>query len=517
MIARLSVKINRAGPIQLNDASEGPPPGLQRRRGSLDDFRDGPVALFLADRSAFEVGGAGGMPPDESQEVVFSGCRLQHIADYRGALQRWFAALRIGGYLIVAVPHAFLADRRLSLPSHRDPSQLRLYTPALLLAEVEEALPPNTYRVRWLGDDDRGYDYARATGAAPTGGQELLVVIERIAPPAWSLCEAPPAKSAPDFRFEPDRTRVEVTRLLPRRKILILKLDHIGDFIMGLPALERARATFADAEITLVVGSWNFEMASGLALADHVLSFDVFPRNSSEEKVDLLGKTALFEQLVTAEYDLAIDLRNDRDTRFLLQSVRAPLRAGVGTPAQFPFLDIFLPVDFNRNDVEASRMDEIPPRAFASQVYTERTAYRISCAREHALSDNAIVWGPYFPLQAGRYIFEPYLEVDAPGDGLLSLDVALDTRGLPETLTIIPRSEPLRLPFVVAKSGSLFEFRIAAVADAPAAGFTFFGGRLIRAGAGSVLHQSEYLELLIELVAMRLDRRGVLTAAEPPP
>jgi hypothetical protein len=501
----------------LNDLPKNCLPGA-RRRGSLEDFRDGPLESFLAGRPIFEVGGnLHGMPPDETQQVVFAGCRLQAIADYRGALQAWFKAVRVGGCLVIAVPHAFLADRQLSLPAEHDPAQMRLYTPASLLSEIEEALVPNSYRVRWLGDDDSGYDYGSGRDPKPVGAREVLLAIERIALPAWPLCDPPPTRTRPDFSFEPERTRVEVTTLRSRRRILILKLDHIGDFIMGLPALERARTTFADAEITLVVGSWNVEMANGLAIADRVLSFDAFPRNSSEEKVDVVGKTALFEQLMTDEYDLAIDLRNDLDTRFLLQSVRAPLRAAVGTPAQFPFLDIFLPVDFNRNDVEAARSEELPARAFASQDYAVRSEFRIFCKKEKARRDGALIWGPYIPLRSGRYIFEPYLELDPAGDGLLSLDIALNMHGLAETTTIMPRPEPVRLTFSATGEGSLFEFRIWAIADTPAIDFSFFGGRLIRAGAASVLHQSEYLELLIELIAMRLDRRGVLTEAGQQP
>jgi hypothetical protein len=41
--------------------------------------------------------------------------------------------------------------------------------------------------------------------------------------------------------------------------------------------------------------------------------------------------------------------------------------------------------------------------------------------------------------------------------------------------------------------------------------FSYFGGRLIREGAASVLHQSEYLALLIDLIIMRVDRLGLLS------
>lgn len=377
------------------------------------------------------------------------------------------------------------------------------------MAEIEEALVPNSYRVRWLGDDDTDYDYQLGRDDEPVGGRDILLAIERIAPPAWGLLDEPKAKAlGPDFSAEPERTRIEFAALKPRRKVLILKLDHLGDFIMAIPALEKARAVFADAEITLAVGSWNLDMARELAIADRVLSFDVFPRNSSEEKVDVPGKTALFEQLITQEYDLAIDFRNDHDTRFLLKSVRADVKAGLGTKAEFPFLDIFLPIDFNRNEPETAREDLIKHDRFSSHRDTVRGDFRISCTKEAAGRDSAIVWGPYFELRPGRYLFEPHLELDPLGDGLLSLDIALDQKRV--TQTTVPAPERIRLPFFVEKPRTSFEFRIWAIDGTPAVDFSFFGGRLIRLGASSVLHQSEYLQLLVELISLRMDRFGVL-------
>jgi hypothetical protein len=485
----------------------------RRKGGALDDHRNGLIGTFLTDGPVFEVAGpAFGdaiMPPGESQAVVFAGHWLQQVADYRGALQSWFRAVRVGGHLVVVVPHAFLYERRLALPTRWDSVQRRLYTPGSLLGEIEEALIPNTYRVRFLGDDDAGYDYELDRVVEPVGGCDVVIVVERIAPPAWALTDRPKAKaSTPAFAFEPARTRVEFVALKPRRKILILKLDHLGDFIMGIPALEKARSSFADAELTLVVGSWNVEMARALGIADHVLSFDVFPVNSSEETVDVPGKTALFQRLLTDDYDLVIDLRTDPDTRFLLNTVRADLKAGIGTRAQFPFLDIFLPVDFTRNQVEAAREDEISHQRFSSQRDTIRRDFRIFCAKEKVRRDSAIVWGPYFALRPGRYIFEPYIELDPSADGLLSYDIALDGKWV--TFTMAPTPEPIRLPFSVEKSGALFEFRIWAVDGATPINFSFYGGRLIREGGFSVLHQSEYLLLLIELVKLRLERFGVL-------
>src|SRR5262252_3266228 len=54
------------------------------------------------------------------------------------------------------------------------------------------------------------------------------------------------------------------------RRLLVLKLDHYGDFVIGLPALKRLREGFASDHITLVCGSWNVEFARRVDVADEV-------------------------------------------------------------------------------------------------------------------------------------------------------------------------------------------------------------------------------------------------------
>ena len=130
----------------------------------VDPDRDGKVLPF----------------PDESQDAVCSDRLLQHIADYRGAIAEWFRVLRVGGFLIITVPHQFLFERKISLPSRFDASHQRFYTAASLLLEIEEALDPLSYRVRFLEDNDAGFDYTKPHKHAPSSGCEVVVVLEEI-------------------------------------------------------------------------------------------------------------------------------------------------------------------------------------------------------------------------------------------------------------------------------------------------------------------------------------------------
>ncbi len=483
---------------------------------SLEPYRTGPLAPYLDGASILEVDGAflSGdiLTGDGARTSVFSAYRLQDIADYRGAIQGWFRQVGVGGHLIIVVPHAFLYERQNVLPSRWNPNQRRLYTPGSLMQEIEEALAPNTYRLRHLGDDDTDYDYADTTGGHPAGRHEVAAVLERIEPPLWTLSErAAPDRPEPDYAFAALHTRIEARRTTPSQRILLLKLDHLGDFIMGVPALEKARAAFPDAEITLVVGSWNEGMARDLGLFDHVLAFDGFPRNSSEETDDVRGKVSEFEQRVTGDYDLAIDLRTDHDTRVLLQSARARIKAGLGSKTQFDFLDIFLPIDATRSSEHAWEMP-IPAKDFSAQAYCDHTRFRILCPHATVDADRgATIWGPYRHLAAGRYIFEPYLDIDPTQPGLVSYDVALDAERQFERTISNTHAKIEPIGFSNLRNDARFEFRLWCVPGEPLPPITFYGGRLIRQGGSSVLHQSEYLSLLVELVSMRVSQSGMLT------
>ena len=124
--------------------------------------------------------------PDLSQDALFVSHCLEHIEDYRASLSDWYRVLKIGGYLLIFVPHKYLYERRATPPSALNPDHKRFYTPASLLAEVEDSLPVNGFRVRHLADNDYGYDYEHPVGRHPRGCYEIELVLEKIAAPAYS-------------------------------------------------------------------------------------------------------------------------------------------------------------------------------------------------------------------------------------------------------------------------------------------------------------------------------------------
>ena len=125
--------------------------------------------------------------PDESQDAVFSSHCLEHVDDARATISEWFRVLKTDGFLVICVPHQHLYERKSNPPSRWNPDHRRFYTPATLLIDIEDALKPNTYRLRHLADNDVNYNYSIPPDQHPAGCYEIELVIQKIRQPSWHL------------------------------------------------------------------------------------------------------------------------------------------------------------------------------------------------------------------------------------------------------------------------------------------------------------------------------------------
>ncbi len=128
------------------------------------------------------------------------------------------------------------------------------------------------------------------------------------------------------------------------RRILAVKLDHIGDFLTALPALRALRRGFPHARIDLLAPQASAELARRQDLIDDVAVFDFFHVRSGEgrKRVDEAEFEALRSRLAPAGYDMAIDLRMQPETRVVLPYTGARFLVGYDYQDRFPFLDVAL-------------------------------------------------------------------------------------------------------------------------------------------------------------------------------
>ena len=121
-----------------------------------------------------------------SQDAIYSSHCLEHMNNVQDVLLEWLRVLRIGGFMVITVPHQYLYERKVNLPS-KQPEHVRFFSPSTLLDLIEKSLEPNTYRVRHMADNDLGYRYDLPTSTHPCGCYEIELVLEKIIPPIWKL------------------------------------------------------------------------------------------------------------------------------------------------------------------------------------------------------------------------------------------------------------------------------------------------------------------------------------------
>jgi ADP-heptose:LPS heptosyltransferase len=339
------------------------------------------------------------------------------------------------------------------------------------------------------------------------------------------------AASPPDFPVPPLRTGNYSAEIVagPRgpvavhqfafekpggRRLLILKLDHFGDFLIGLPALKRLRQAFPTDHVTLVCGSWNAELARRLGVADEVRTYDFFPENGALWTGQPFEGLARFHEVCSGGFDIAIDLRVDEDTRFLLEHVNAATRCGIGLLARYPFLDIVLPPQFERRENEG-RWISIEPDRFESCM-PKRTPFFHE--NDFSVTNTHLVFGPYILLPQGRFRAHFGLRLLTALPRLSRVRLVIDaTRNAGDEIVAAGRvswshsGEPRGavLDFANDDPGALYEFRIHARGRPIRSRLRFFGVRIELIGESnarfkrSELHIGEQLSLLVDLIEQR--------------
>jgi ADP-heptose:LPS heptosyltransferase len=131
------------------------------------------------------------------------------------------------------------------------------------------------------------------------------------------------------------------------RRILVLKLDHIGDCITALLALRLLKSHHPTASIAILAASAGLPIWHSEPVVDDVIEFNFFHTRSGLGKVNVTEtqQRELSELLFTRNFDLAIDLRKQPDTRHILQWTGARILAGFDHQGRFPWLDIALEWD----------------------------------------------------------------------------------------------------------------------------------------------------------------------------
>lgn len=168
------------------------------------------------------------------------------------------------------------------------------------------------------------------------------------APAPASPLPAPPlpASPAPEATFAPGLWCGPLARLAelgPAPSLLVMKLDHVGDFVTALPAMRRLREAFPTSRMTLLCAPFLGDFATAAGLFDAVEGFAHYPaRGHPPAAVSAEALAALAARDLPAA-DIAIDLRHADDARGLLAALPVRFRVGFAGLGTRHDLDLALP------------------------------------------------------------------------------------------------------------------------------------------------------------------------------
>jgi ADP-heptose:LPS heptosyltransferase len=134
-------------------------------------------------------------------------------------------------------------------------------------------------------------------------------------------------------------------QLIERPKILLLKLDHIGDIVLALPALRAIRCQWPLAEITLVSGPWGKDILEPEGVVDVFVDSLILDRKYFSKREFRSIHNKFSKDMAKNKYDLALDLRVFGDTAHLLKQVTASLKVYTRTETSMFLKDfgVFIP------------------------------------------------------------------------------------------------------------------------------------------------------------------------------
>ena len=113
------------------------------------------------------------------------------------------------------------------------------------------------------------------------------------------------------------------------KRILVIKLDHVGDVLLATPVFDNLRQAYPNAELHALVGAWSRVVLENQPAVDEVIEYNSpFFCRPGEQPTRLLEAVQLYRRLRREKYELVVELRGDwRIVCFALLRV-APTQIG---------------------------------------------------------------------------------------------------------------------------------------------------------------------------------------------
>lgn len=211
-----------------------------------------------------------------------------------------------------------------------------------------------------------------------------------------------------------------LSRRRPRRRpsrVLLLRLERIGDLLMTLGAIRAVRARAPEAEIDLVVGSWNAALAGLVAEVSRVETLDApwLARGAAAATAIALVQRATGWR--RRRYDLAINFEGDIRSHALMAVAAARRRVGHGHAGGGPLLTDVVAHDRGRHVADnalalVEGAFDLPPGSLPGPAVAERQ-WRLPVPDEARRAARAML------AQLSGRLDGPRVAVHAPGGRLV--------------------------------------------------------------------------------------------------
>lgn len=95
------------------------------------------------------------------------------------------------------------------------------------------------------------------------------------------------------------------------KRILVVKLDHLGDVLLATPVFSNLRLAYPNTELHALTGKWSRVVLENHPDVDKVLEYNSPAFCRSEKPTSLKETFQLYQQLRREKYDLLLELRGD--------------------------------------------------------------------------------------------------------------------------------------------------------------------------------------------------------------
>ena len=215
--------------------------------------------------------------------------------------------------------------------------------------------------------------------------------------------------------------RIRFRRVLPAdfkpRRILVVKLDHLGDVLLATPVFSNLRNAYPHAQIHALVGSTGALVLHGHPDVNNIIKYDAPYFCRSQRPLQLRDASRLFRSLRLRKYDLLIDLRGDWLTVLFALSKGASYRldlASLQTKNKLGGYSFTSPHEVDRNlDVLRSAHIQTPSKvlAFHTSLADQRWADNFVNAANIVNDRPLIAIHPGSPIKLKRWRTERFAAV----------------------------------------------------------------------------------------------------------